>query len=62
MGWYGFGLSATSYVNGERVVRSRKMNEYYVYVEVFECGENVGMVFSGGDGLDVLFEYIMLCL
>ena len=61
-GWYGFGLSATSHVNGERVARPRKMNEYYAYVEALERGENVGTVSSGGDGSDALFEHIMLRL
>ena len=61
-GWYGFGMSATSHVNGERVARPRKMNEYYAYVEALERGENVGTVSSGGDGSDALFEHIMLRL
>ena len=61
-GWYGFGMSATSHVNGERVARPRKLNEYYAYVEALERGESVGTVSSGGDGSDALFEHIMLRL
>lgn len=60
--WYGFGMSATSHVDGERVTRPRKMNEYYAYVDAFERGEDGGAVKTGGDGSDALFEHIMLRL
>ena len=60
--WYGFGMSATSHVDGERVARPRKMNEYYAYVEALERGEDGGAVKTGGDGSDALFEHIMLRL
>jgi len=60
--WYGFGMSATSHVDGERVARPRKMNEYYAYVDALERGEDGGAVKTGGDGSDALFEHIMLRL
>lgn len=60
--WYGFGMSATSHVNGERVARPRKMGEYYAYVDALERGENTGAISTGGDASDALFEHIMLRL
>ena len=61
-GWYGFGMSATSHVDGERMARPRKMNEYYAYVNALEKGEDVGVISTGGDGSDALFEHLMLRL
>ena len=61
-GWYGLGMSATSHVNGERVARPRKMNDYYAYVDALERGEDAGAVSTGGDNSDALFEHIMLRL
>lgn len=60
--WYGFGMSATSHVNGERVARPRTMSDYYAYVEALERGDNVGAISTGGDGSDALFEHVMLRL
>jgi oxygen-independent coproporphyrinogen-3 oxidase len=65
--WYGFGMSATSHVNGERVARPRKMDEYYAYVDALtgsdaSASTASGAVVTGGDGSDALFEHIMLRL
>jgi len=65
--WYGFGMSATSHVNGERVARPRKMDEYYAYVDALtgsdaSASTAIGAIVTGGDGSDALFEHIMLRL
>ena len=38
------------------------MNEYYAYVNALEKGEDVGVISTGGDGSDALFEHLMLRL
>ena len=65
--WYGFGMSATSHVNGERLARPRKMDAYYAYVDAFigsdtSMSTEAGAIVTGGDGSDALFEHIMLRL
>lgn len=51
--FYGFGMGATSYLNGDRVARPRKTWEYYEWVEQ-QSADGQGPMATGADWLDTL--------
>ena len=53
--FYGFGMGATSYVNGDRLARPRKTNEYYDWVKTNPAP-------TAPDLLDTLLDTLMLGL
>ncbi len=58
--YYGFGLGATSYVQGQRVTRPRKRQDYFPWVEALVTSEGIDSPKS--TPTDILLETLMLGL
>ena len=56
--FYGFGMGATSYVNGDRVSRPRKTREYYEWVEQ----KQESMSPNNPDAVEILLDTLMVGL
>ncbi len=59
--YYGFGMGATSYVNGQRFSRPRKRQEYYQWVETLKANQGI-IDCPCSSAKDRLLETLMLGL